>query len=650
MATRLAYLELPVCYRTASMLQLQVCAGHPHPTGTFTNSPPDQPYLRADRYSPNCTSIDSRGLSPLSPKSPRHPSFTMPPRSATAPLPLQPPSPELIAQDCPFPPFPTAKPLSSTPTSPTSPAVINHAQPPTPQTLAHRAYFTAPLSARNNGGRSVLQRMNTIAPGPFNVQATKVSRIKGDHKPPALNRYHERFAEPAPSDRSGDFDHSSYFGDEDGHIQRPSTAGTETLRKLSLSSISGGPRSLLDRRQPAAPSLPLEASPPRPVRPNGDAVLDAPSLPDFQEITAEPLRHEHRAHAFPIQPTNATPGDGATALLPRRPSVGAPRTRRPTVSAANRPLDEIGSVSSYKSSKFPPSPPEVRTGGNDLQTRLSNEGNNTVPGPVPAGNTEAGNPYHTSTESTSSNGSVRSDMKSGSSRSSPPLSDASLHLRRKPSDRMTRINDLLHDAQEGTKEMAEKEERRPARRVPPLSFSRPLYARPLEQPPGMEALMSPPESPMDPAIKNGVLSPISHPHSYPAVPPVPELPAQIPVHRPPARRGTSGNKGNCRGCGEVIKGKSVSSADGRLSGRYHKQCFVCKTCKQPFQTADFYVLENHPYCERHYHELNGSLCKACDGGIEGQCLETELKQKFHPDCFTCQVRNKMVDRDGDGEW
>ena len=85
-------------------------------------------------------------------------------------------------------------------------------------------------------------------------------------------------------------------------------------------------------------------------------------------------------------------------------------------------------------------------------------------------------------------------------------------------------------------------------------------------------------------------------------------------------------------------GKSVSSADGRLTGRYHKPCFVCKTCKEPFQTTDFYVMNNHPYCGRHYHQLNGSLCKTCDQGIEGQYLETELKQKFHPHCFTCHVR------------
>jgi uncharacterized CHY-type Zn-finger protein len=89
----------------------------------------------------------------------------------------------------------------------------------------------------------------------------------------------------------------------------------------------------------------------------------------------------------------------------------------------------------------------------------------------------------------------------------------------------------------------------------------------------------------------------------------------------------------------------VSSADGRLTGRYHKECFVCRTCSEPFATADFYVIKNHPYCSQHYHALKGSLCKTCDRGIEGQFLETESKKKFHPTCFTCQTCRRVLQHD-----
>lgn len=97
------------------------------------------------------------------------------------------------------------------------------------------------------------------------------------------------------------------------------------------------------------------------------------------------------------------------------------------------------------------------------------------------------------------------------------------------------------------------------------------------------------------------------------------------------------SKGPCRGCGEQIIGKSISSADGRLTGRYHKQCFSCQTCREPFRSAEFYVMDNLPYCERHYHELNNSLCAVCDRGIEGPCLEAGRQERFHPACFTCYV-------------
>ncbi|KAL2115813.1 hypothetical protein VTJ04DRAFT_10068 [Mycothermus thermophilus] len=123
-------------------------------------------------------------------------------------------------------------------------------------------------------------------------------------------------------------------------------------------------------------------------------------------------------------------------------------------------------------------------------------------------------------------------------------------------------------------------------------------------------------------------------------PPEPEEPARPPTHMrsksQPRMPGAPPNRGFCRACGEAITGKSVSSADGRLTGRYHKACFVCTTCKEPFPTATFYVLDDRPYCELHYHKLNGSLCGSCGRGIEGQYLEdTSSGVKHHVGCFKC---------------
>lgn len=105
------------------------------------------------------------------------------------------------------------------------------------------------------------------------------------------------------------------------------------------------------------------------------------------------------------------------------------------------------------------------------------------------------------------------------------------------------------------------------------------------------------------------------------------------------------SRGNCRACGLPIKGKSISSADGRLTGRYHKPCFVCSACQQPFSSSTFYVLDDRPYCELHYHKLNGSLCGSCGRGIEGQYLEDESRVKHHVGCFRCGMCH-MALRDG----
>lgn len=108
---------------------------------------------------------------------------------------------------------------------------------------------------------------------------------------------------------------------------------------------------------------------------------------------------------------------------------------------------------------------------------------------------------------------------------------------------------------------------------------------------------------------------------------------------------STSSRGDCKGCNLPITGKSISSADGRLTGRYHKACFVCSTCRQRFSSATFYVHQDRPYCERHYHELNGSLCGSCDNGIEGQYLEDERRRKHHVGCFRCGDC-KLVLKDG----
>lgn len=227
-----------------------------------------------------------------------------------------------------------------------------------------------------------------------------------------------------------------------------------------------------------------------------------------------------------------------------------------------------------------------------------------------------------------------SDTRSGTSMSSLP-SETSLS-RRKPSD-MSRLGPVVEEQPNQAPLLDDRVQTESPTPLEPPRAPGPLFS---------------PDSPTDPAIFHGSLSLVpdagsnlapdtaAHLPESPAEPaPVPRsatTPRPKPVPRP---------KGRCRGCGEMIMGKSVSSADGRLTGRYHRSCFVCCYCRVPFQTADFYVLQDRPYCAPHYHELNGSLCSTCNTGIEGQYLETlerrgrgiTDRQKFHPECLRCRA-------------
>ncbi|GJN87502.1 hypothetical protein Rhopal_000451-T1 [Rhodotorula paludigena] len=78
----------------------------------------------------------------------------------------------------------------------------------------------------------------------------------------------------------------------------------------------------------------------------------------------------------------------------------------------------------------------------------------------------------------------------------------------------------------------------------------------------------------------------------------------------------------CRKCLGAIEGSAVSSKDGKVVGKYHARCFRCFECDAQFEGGEFYVFDGKPYCQLHYHALNGSLCANhnCGKPIEGSCV------------------------------
>ncbi|WVW82917.1 hypothetical protein I302_104931 [Kwoniella bestiolae CBS 10118] len=99
---------------------------------------------------------------------------------------------------------------------------------------------------------------------------------------------------------------------------------------------------------------------------------------------------------------------------------------------------------------------------------------------------------------------------------------------------------------------------------------------------------------------------------------------------------------SCRRCNLPIEKSAVSSSDGQLKGKWHRECFTCYKCDKPFEGDDFYVYGGKPFCQFHYHEENGTLCAhtACHQPIEGSCIVTPgpNPQRFHPGHLKCDHR------------
>ena len=458
----------------------------------------------------------------------------------------------------------------------------------------------APVSPRDNGPGSVLQRMNTIVPGPFHLGS------KADFQQPRHKR----------ASSSKDFTYPPISRGSLSHLQRPSTSGSAAPKNPSQSSISAHdvPHLLTQQHRPST-SGSISARRPsfssfHASRQDLDGSV-GPSVPPIpshlrslnQAPSVENSDQENRSRRYPSDISNNSEKASNPSLHITKPSV---------------------------SSK----PASLSTGSTEPQNHSTVRYSR---------NFNGDNHSHNPTESLTSNYSSGSDSRrSRSSASTPPQADSPQRQRKVLHDR-DRIGSLNTEFSfTKQRSTAIREATLPHRIVPP-EFNRTMTARSLNSSASSEGFT--PDSGSRTSAAQSDRNLVTSPDSYFKSPlpstskdaqsssfPLPNL-APTPHSRKPKKP----SKGNCRGCGELIHGKSVSSADGRLTGRYHKQCFVCSTCRDPFQTADFYILDDQPYCARHYHLLNESICTGCDEGIEGQYLETELKQKFHPKCFTCQV-------------
>ncbi|PQE19196.1 lim domain-containing protein [Rutstroemia sp. NJR-2017a BBW] len=554
----------------------------------------NRPFFPQDQLTPANSASPSRSASPLSANDRLRSPFGRPSRNLSPnPRPL---SPDQLSSnlDSAFPRFPSPRPGKQKPQQKSAWGSLS----PKDSHAYQADTRYAPPSPKSASNSVLLQKADAIAP-------SRVEVNRGKAATPEL----ERVPEP----------------------------------NVVVSTSASSPPANMPKAQPSYTEEPVayghtrtatnQSSNNFPVpRKNGYGGLGTATEDDYQQ----PLRQETRSQTFPrrkesLDFSRRNPSISSNASISQRSSD---RGRKKSVSGPDlsRPL-----------------PPR----GASLIRGSSGRRAGDVP-PLPNINLEAefgaNNPYHTPTGSQSSNHSDFSQHSRTSSRSSPPSSKND-HSR-KLSAGVTRMSDLMSEINSSmanlgthsrsTSDLESVKEQDPyspilsgfpiprqapppaipaARLTPQPRVPSPAPLSALNREPSPAPLQPPPRHP-SPAL----LSQRSHT--------APILPSTRSPTYAPSRPTTS--KGNCKACTLPIKGKSISSADGRLTGRYHKPCFVCTTCRAPFPSSEFYVLDDKPYCERHYHSLNGSLCTVCDGGIEGQYLEGEAEgEKFHMDCLKC---------------
>ena len=99
---------------------------------------------------------------------------------------------------------------------------------------------------------------------------------------------------------------------------------------------------------------------------------------------------------------------------------------------------------------------------------------------------------------------------------------------------------------------------------------------------------------------------------------------------------------DCAKCHKKIEGGG--NAVLALGNRYHSSCFVCPTCKLPFEKG-FLDHRGQPYHEGCLPDETGNLstsCSACGKEIIGEMVAAANKS-FCPSCFKCQACDKLIE-------
>ncbi|KAK2722982.1 four and a half LIM domains protein 5-like isoform X2 [Artemia franciscana] len=94
-------------------------------------------------------------------------------------------------------------------------------------------------------------------------------------------------------------------------------------------------------------------------------------------------------------------------------------------------------------------------------------------------------------------------------------------------------------------------------------------------------------------------------------------------------------KKNCRE-GDHKKRTTGSKKVEYKKKQWHDKCFVCEVCKTDFSNKSFLYKEKNFYCQSCYHDKFAPKCQKCSKNILNEVLKYD-GGAYHKDCFVCHT-------------
>ncbi|CAJ0750354.1 176_t:CDS:2 [Entrophospora sp. SA101] len=91
----------------------------------------------------------------------------------------------------------------------------------------------------------------------------------------------------------------------------------------------------------------------------------------------------------------------------------------------------------------------------------------------------------------------------------------------------------------------------------------------------------------------------------------------------------------CGYCNTPIEGQCITA----LGKSWHVGHFFCRECGGPFESGGFMVHDGYPYCEKDWMKKFAPKCKGCQNPIKEE-FTSALDGKWHRDCFGCKTCNQ----------